>query len=722
MSATKRVPLIFQSRVDECGLACLAMVAHSHGTMVDLSVLRSKYPPSATGTSLQTLREVAADLGLELTGVHAGPADLVHLELPAILHWQGRHFVVLVSVDEKVAVVHDPAMGMRRIPLAELARDYAGIAAQIAYLSTPQLAPSRPRLRLRDVFSGFARARPLILKLAFVTALIEALALTAPLLIKLVVDAGLSSGDLQLITALAVGFSLLACVRAGMTWLRGGVSTYFSVSLGIHAKERFLQRLLSLKPEWFASRGTGDVLSRFGSMMILRDALTNSLVETLIDGVLSIAILIVVFAFAPLLGLIALSAAIAIALVRAVANRSLIVANQARIYAETREMSVVMETVKFATAVKLFSREQARLRAWRAEAYTAANQAGVASRTGVRSSSLQVLVQLLEDVAIITVGAALIFKGSLTLGTLFAVYAYKSQFAARWIAFVGNVSSLRLLRVQLDRVADVLQEPPEAAPRSSDERGATAPDSNGTSVASTPQRNPHAATVRFEGLSFRYDKHSRWLLNECDLTVAAGERAAITGTSGCGKTTLLSLIAGLRSPERGRILIDDRDAREWDIAALRRTIGCVIQGDGLFQGSIAENITFFADRVDRVLLQWAVDVAGLSDDISQFPMGLETMVGEAALQLSGGQVQRVLLARALYKRPRLLLLDEATSHLDAATEQSVVQALNQIGSTQIIVAHRQDTIRRAHRVYRMQGAVLVPQVRDPATSEDRAMA
>jgi ATP-binding cassette subfamily B protein RaxB len=284
-------------------------------------------------------------------------------------------------------------------------------------------------------------------------------------------------------------------------------------------------------------------------------------------------------------------------------------------------------------------------------------------------------------VLIIWLGAQRVLENQMSIGMLLAFIAYKDQFLDRVSNLIDKAVDLTMLRLHAERLADI---------------ALTSPEPHEHMVNTSKSEAPVAIEVR--NLRFRYGDNEPWVLNAVSFRVEAGETVAIVGTSGCGKTTLLKILASLLQPTQGEILVDGEPLAHVGIARWRSMIGVVMQDDQLFAGSIADNISFFADRPDAPRIELCAKLAAVHEDIVAMPMAYNALIGDMGTVLSGGQKQRVLIARALYRQPSLLLLDEATSNLDVGNENAVSAAIRATQVTRIIVAHRPETIRSAERV------------------------
>jgi ATP-binding cassette subfamily B protein RaxB len=297
-------------------------------------------------------------------------------------------------------------------------------------------------------------------------------------------------------------------------------------------------------------------------------------------------------------------------------------------------------------------------------------------------------------IAVVWLGAQRVLQNTFSVGMLLAFISYKDQFLSRVSELINKGLDLTMLRLHADRLADIALTPPEA-------RGAPADPDAG--------RAPVALDVR--QLRFRYGSTDPWILDGVDLQIAAGESVAIVGESGCGKTTLLRILASLLEPTEGEVLVDGRPLNRAVLTEYRAKLGVVLQDDQLFAGSIGDNISFFSDNPSHQRIRDCARMAAIDADICAMPMGYHTLIGDMGTVLSGGQKQRVLIARALYHDPAILLMDEATSHLDLGREKAVNEGIRAVRMTRIIVAHRPETIMSADRVIVLDRGKIVDDVR-----------
>lgn len=669
-----RLPLILQAEAAECGMACLAMIAGYHGLNTDLATLRGKLSVSLTGMNLAQLMEAAQSLGLAGRPVRLELNEMAELRAPCLLHWDLNHFVVLKCVQRGRVIVHDPATGVRRMSLAEAGRHFTGVAVEL--LPTPDFErrEDKQRVRLRDLFGRVVGGRRKLVQVLVMSLGVELCALLNPLYVQWVVDHALLSADKDLVTLLALGFALVSLVQVSLVALRSWVVLNASTGIGLQWSGNVFSHLLRLPQSYFEKRHLGDVVSRFDSIGAIQKTLTTGLVEAILDGVMVVITLTMMVVYSPLLTGVVLVSVTLYALVRVLAYSPLRRATEEQIVLAAKQQSTFLESVRGIQAIKLFGRESQRLALWQNRLVDTTNRVLKTQRFMIGYRVALGLLGAAETVLVVWVGAQLILGHVFSVGMLFAFVAYKGVFSARTTSLVDKAVDLRMLRLQGERLADIVFTPKEASGGQGD-----------VSATGLP-------SLRLDAVGFRYSELDPWVLRETTLTIPAGAAVAITGPSGCGKTTLAKLLLGLLQPTEGRISVQDRDGGLIDLGRLRHVMGAVMQDDQLFTGSLADNIAFFDPKPDIEKIERVARLACIHEDIRRMAMGYHTLIGDMGAALSGGQKQRILLARVLYREPSVLVLDEATSHLDVALERAINDAVRGLSMTRIVIAHRPETI------------------------------
>ena len=684
----RTLPVILQTEATECGLACLGMVSGYHGQRTDLATLRRRFSISQYGATLAQLIGIANALGLASRPLRLDLEDLPQLRTPCILHWNLNHFVVLKKATGRGIVIHDPATGQRQVSMDEVSRCFTGVALELWPSASFRPAAPPPSIRFRDLIGrvdGLLGAGTQVLVLAVA---LEVFALVSPFYLQWVIDHVLLSADRDLLTTLALGFGLLLILQQLFTALRGWLLLHIGTHLSLQWQANVFAHLLRLPVAYFERRHLGDIVSRFGAVDEIRRQLTASFFSALIDGLMASVTLAMMFLYSPPLAWLAVGAMVAYTLIRSLWFRPLRLATEQEIVHHASQQSHFLETVRGIKAVKLFQRQNERRSGWLSLVAEQVNASVRTQRLGIAFQTTNGLLFGLVGIAILWLGARQTLDGAMTVGVLMAFKAYKDQFDGRLAGLVEKYFELRMLRLQGERLADIVLTRPEA--EAPPPVGADAP----------------VPAIRLRGLRFRYADSDPWVVDGIDLDIPPGQSVAFVGPSGCGKSTLINLILGVFPPVAGDIQIGDLSLRQGG-EACRALIGTVMQDDTLFAGSIADNICFFDPAPDRRRIEECARLAHIHDEIAALPMGYGTLVGDMGTVLSGGQKQRIFLARALYKQPRVLILDEATSHLDVDCEQAVNRAIQSLALTRIIVAHRPETILSAERVVVLGGGKVV---------------
>lgn len=675
----RKLPMIFQTEAAECGLACLAMVAHYHGYRTDLPTLRRRMEVSLRGSNLEQIIHLSAQLEMGSRPLRVELETLPFLTTPCILHWDMSHFVVLKRATRKHLFIHDPALGPRRLTYTQASPHFTGVALELAPLASFAPTGNSRSLRLRDLVGRIAGLKRSLAQIFLLAALLEVFVLLSPLFLQFAVDRVIAGRHAALLTELGIGFALLVVLQALVGLLRSWATLYFGTSVKLQWNANIFSHLVRLPVSFFEKRYFGDVLSRFQGAEQIQHTLTNNFAEAVLDGLISIFLLGVLVFYSAELALIVAAAAFAYAALRHFTYQPLRGASEQQIVQLAKQHSFFIETLRGIRTIKVFGGEDRRQARWMNLLVDTTNAQVATEKFAILFKSANALLFGLLAVAIVWLGVTLVLAGTFTVGMLFAFVAYQEQFKARVATLVDRVFDFRMLSLQAQRLADVVLEKPQPF------------------ACSLPSVAGLEGSIELRSLFFRYSSEDAWLLRDVSLRIAPGECVGLTGPSGVGKSTLLKLIAGLLEPQAGEVSIGGRSMTA-DRAAAIGKVGFVLQDDSLFSGTLAENIAFGTDAVDMQRVEECARIASLHDDIAAMPMGYNTLIGDMGSALSGGQQQRLLLARALYPRPSILLLDEATSHLDLETERRVTAALAQLRVTRVFAAHRPETLTAADRI------------------------
>lgn len=676
----RALPMLYQTESSECGNACIAMISTFHGLDMSVSSMRSRFPLSTRGSTLLKLIDISSALGMSSRPLRLELDELKQLKVPCILYWDLNHFVVLKKVGRTGIVIHDPSIGVRTLGWADVSTSFTGIAIELS--PGPDFTPKKGvgGFSLRGLTKGVTGLKATFGKVLVLALVLEMLAIIAPLFVQVVMDRVLTAGDTSLLTLVGIGFTVLMVMQALIAALRSWIVTCTSASLSLAWTSNVFSHLMKLPEDYFSKRHLGDVVSRFGSIEAIQRTLTTRSVEVILDGLMAIITLAVMLAYSPWLALITLLSFVLYAALRAGLFHYLREGSLAQLVSASRQQTQFFECIRGALAIRLFNQGPRQAARYMNRTADTLNRGIVVQRVQLLFGTVNGILMGAQRIALLWVGATMALAGNMTVGMLMAFLAYSEQFSTRGSALIDYVVDLRMLRLQVERLADIVTAEPERH-------------------VMTPYHGEDPSPgIELRGVSFRYGADDPWVLQDCNISIHPGETVAVVGPSGCGKSTLAKILLGLLEPTAGKVLIGGIELARLGKARYRDMLGVVMQDDQLFAGSVAENICFFDHGASMSEIEDAARAAALHEDVLSLPMGYQSLIGDMGSTLSGGQRQRLLLARAIYRKPRILVLDEATSHLDIDRERVVNESVKKMKITRVIIAHRPETIAIADRV------------------------
>lgn len=679
----RQAPVILQTESSECGLACLAMIASYYGYESDLLTLRQKYPISQKGANLVTLIKIANKLHLITRPLKLELDELYQLRQPCILHWDLNHFVVLKNVSATKITILDPAFGEKILSYDQISHHFTGIALELWPDSDFEEKKDKTSIRIFKLFGeirGLWKSLGQILILALA---LEVFSLVSPFFMQWVIDHAIVSADLNLLSTLAIGFGLLMVLSSLISLLQSWVVMYMATTLNVQWKANIFHHLVNLPINFFQKRHLGDIISRFGSIDSIQKTLTTSFITAILDGLMTIFTLILMFIYSVKLAWIAVITMLLYAAIRWIWYFPLRRATEDQIVHAAKQNTHFMETMRGIKTIKQFEKQDYRQATWLSLFINQINAGLKTQKLNLMFEFLNTLLFGLQNIIVIWLGATLVIEGEFTVGILMAFIAYKNQFGNRVSSLIDKYIEIKMLSLHGERLADIVLTDQEK-------------NSNNLSVAkpSVQQRTD----ISVKSLKFRYSEDESWIIHGINFNVPEGQSVAIVGATGCGKTTLMNLLLGNLKPEHGEIKIGGQNINNINTNEIKSLIAYVAQDDVLFAGSIIENIGFFDDSLQQEWVEECAKMASIHNEIIAMPMGYQTLVGDMGNILSGGQKQRILLARALYRKPKILFLDEATSQLDIIKEKEINEMIKSLNITRIIIAHRPETISSVDRI------------------------
>jgi len=684
-----------QHEAHECGLACFAMVAAFHGHRLALDECR-RLTPSAGGASFRTLVDLASRFGFEARGVEAAGAALAGVRLPAILHWNDDHFVVLEDLRSGDALIHDPNHGSLTISLDQLHARHTGFCLEL----TPphgEVHVASPRRRNFDYLWGHLRkSRASLLSALVLTLALQAGALLTPYFAQVAIDRALPREDGALLNAVAVAFIGFGVLNTVVTLARLRVIRAVGAGLSASMGSDVGHRLLHLPLNWFRTRETGAILSKTQLVLPIKHALAEDLPAAFVNTILALLTGIAMLVYAPVIAVAGFAAAVAYGVIKAVFLPRQKAALSQMIDAIGKEQAFLMNTVRCMRSFRLACRESERHDLWNERfgdfvgadrRYRSINDAQTALQGGV---------VMIASAVVLWLGVAAVMRGAFTTGMLFAFMSYMTQFTVASFGFLDKYTHFIELDSYLDGLSDIVDTPPDA-------------------IFARPGTLPVEPIRRIElrGIRFGYGSDGPDILKDVNLTIRSGECVAIKGPSGGGKSTLAQILLGLVKPCGGSVIVNGRPLDEYGVRSYYDQVSAALQDEDLLSATVVDNISMFDRDVDHDLVVRCAAAAAVDEEIRRWPLGYASIIGDGGIAVSSGQKQRILLARALYAQPSVIVLDEGTAHLDAESERKVGEHIDGLGITRIIFAHKEETIARADRVFALIDGSLVALERDP---------
>src|SRR6266700_2525760 len=681
-------------QIDEmdCGAASLGMICRHFGRKVSLARIRQLCHTATDGTSLKAICRAAVELGLAARALKVSLRNLPNLPLPSIVHWEGNHWMVLYDVDEKFVRVADPALGNRRIPRHEFEQKWSGYAALFDYTIAFEQAPES-KATLSWLLPFFAKFRRTLVQVVLLAVAVSILSLLSPVFTEMVVDKVIVERDLSLLSTILVGMGAALFFVQASSLAQEYLLSFAAVRLDTAILDFLSRQLLALPMTYFSSRRTGDIQRRLEGARQVRQFAVGSGIGALLALVQLTGALCLMLIYSPSLTLAFLATT---PLYGGLMYFSLKVLRP--LFADVEEnqgkySSHQIDAIKGIEAVKAAAAESVFRDTMLNEFLSVSKKIFRSSFIVMSYDSVLQTIGMLSTAIFLWVGAHQVINGSLSIGGFVAFSSLTAMAMSGIMRTLGIWDSMQLASVLLNRLNDMMEQEPEQGR----DRSRLSP------VHSLEGR------IELRNVSFKYGgPESPNILNAITMQMAPGQMVALVGRSGCGKTTLIKLIAGLLEPTEGTILFDNVDLKTLNYRDVRRHIGIVLQENHMFNETIARNISFGDPEpdLDRVLA--AAQAAAAHDFIMRLPLGYETKIGESGLSLSGGQKQRVAIARAIYNNPPILIFDEATSALDTESERAIQENLGRLmaGRTTIVIAHRLSTIRDAHSIVVLeQGSV-----------------
>ncbi len=687
---SRQIPVIRQLSAIECGAACLAMVLAYYGKHVPLSEIREVTGVNRDGVDCLTLLKAGRWYGLQGRGMKLDLEALPFMERGTILHWDFSHFVVFDRLRKGGVEIIDPASGRRVVTMDEFSKSFTGVA--LIFKPGASFQPAADKSRPVWTYVKYLVCHSgLLWRVIVISLLLQVLMLAAPALTGLLVNSVVPHNDKHLLYVVGAGLLGIVLFQYLSTFIRSHLLLYLRTHLDTQMTLGFVDHLASLPFSFFQQRPEGDLMMRVNSNITIREMLTSNTISGLLDGALAALYLAILLAASPILaGLVVVLAIVQVAVFLLSYRRYQELTSQG-LQAQAKTQSHLVQILSGIETLKSSGMENRAVQQWSNLFVDELNVSLTLGRLGATVDSLVSTLRVASPLLVLWFGGVQVLNGELNLGTMLALNAIAIGFLGPVSTLIASGLQLQLLHSYVERIDEVLKASPEQEKRR------------------VEKAERLSGAIELEKVSFRYGPLTTTGVEDISIKIKPGQKVAIVGQSGAGKTTLAKLMLGLYQPSSGRVLYDGTDIAGLDLQSVRRQLGVVTQRSYLFGSTIRGNITLSDSSIPMAEVNRAAELACIHEDIAAMPMGYETLVVEGGGSLSGGQRQRVAIARALVHNPSILLLDEATSELDTITENQVHENLAALNCTRIVIAHRLSTVRDADLILVMNEGKIVEQ-------------
>ncbi|MGV8003024.1 cysteine peptidase family C39 domain-containing protein [Photorhabdus temperata subsp. temperata] len=562
----KKIPVILQSEISECGLACLVMLAGYFGKRVDLAAARSIHEVTMDGMTLRNLVNAFEQVGMTSRASRVEIEDLHTITRPVILHWSFNHYVILIKVNRKGAIIHDPAIGQRSISLRELSDKFTGVILEAWPIETFNKEPLEINVNVKDLFKGISGLGKILSGVLAISVVIELLSISVPAATQFTIDTLIRSNDIQGIYSLSIVVISALLAKSFFSVIRAITLMNLRYSLGVKWAEMFFNRVVSLKLPFFIKRHIGDISSRFQALCAIQESFDSNMISSALDAIVVFISIVVIINYSPVLAIPPVFFSLFYAAIRiGLFNKFKTLKNETIIH-ESIQQSHFIESIRAITAIKMLNLDVLRRREWVNYVVNSTRSANRTFKMDLFTNTLGILLQGLSGVFILTTGA-IYFDSGLSTGALFGVMLYGDMIVSRVIKLSDALSEFFLISMHCHRLTDVAVSPTES------EGG----EKFGSNIS---------GSIIIKNLAYRYSQNQPYIFDGINLEILPGESVAIVGASGCGKSTLLNVLAGLYEPTNGEILINGKNISSIDKKSLRQKISFVMQDDKLLSGTI----------------------------------------------------------------------------------------------------------------------------------------
>lgn len=680
-----KVPVVMQMEALECGAASLAMILAYYEKWVPLEQVRLDCGVSRDGSNARNILRAARSYGLTAKGYRYEPEGLkANGKFPCIIHWNFNHFVVLNGFRGNKAVLNDPAKGTYSVPMQTFDDSFTGIC--LFFEPAEGFVPEgKPQSMLQYAKKRLAGAGTAIAFVTLTTVISSLLGIVTPAFSRIFLDRLLTSENPEWLMPFTLALAGISVLQLIVAWIQAVYSLRINGKLAMVGNTTFLWKVLHMPMAFFSQRMAGDIQGRQSANAMIAEQLVGTLAPLALNAAMMVFYLVVMLRYSVLLTLIGLVSILANLVLSSVISKKRINLTRVQMRDAGKLAGTTVAGIEMIETIKASGAENGFFEKW------AGYQASV-NTSQVRFQRMNQLLGLLPalvssicSTAVLMTGVFLAMQGCFTVGMIMAFQGFLSSFLSPATTLISAGQTLQEMRTDMERIEDVMRYPDDDI---------FAEDGGDEST----EYGKLSGSIELNNVSFRYNENMPLILDDLSLKIRPGQYVAIVGRTGCGKSTLLRLLLGFEKPQKGAIYYDGKDLERIDLRSLRRRIGVVMQNGKLFQGDIYSNIVISAPWLSQQDAWEAAELTGIAEDIRRMPMGMNTVISKGSGGISGGQRQRLMIARAIAPKPKILMFDEATSALDNITQKKVSESLDRLKCTRIVIAHRLSTIRQCDRI------------------------
>ena len=689
-----KVPVVMQMEALECGAASLTMILAYYGKWIPLEQVRADCGVSRDGSNARNVLKAARSYGLWAKGYRYEPETLKREgKFPCIIHWNFNHFVVLNGFKGNKAYLNDPAKGSYSVSMETFDESFTGICLMFA--PGENFAPGgKPKSMMeyaKKRLKGSGTAIAFVVMTSIITSL---MGLINPAFSRIFLDRLLSGKNPDWVLPYFAALAGMGVIQIIVTWINAVYSLRINGKMAVVGNTTYMWKVLRLPMEFFSQRMAGDIKQRQGANAQIAGSLVNTFAPLLLNTAMMIFYFVVMLRYNVVLTMIGITSIIMNMVVSNIVSKKRI--NLTRV--QTRDAGKLAGTtvagIEMIETIKASGAENGFFEKWSGYQASVNTQRVKFERLNQYLGMVPTLVSSLAGTAVLVMGVYLTMQGEFTVGMIMAFQGFLSSFTAPAGTLISAGQTLQEMRTQMERVEDVMEYPADVSYENDE-------------VREDEEYSKLSGCVEMKNVTFGYSRLAEPLIRDFNLTLKSGSRVAFVGTSGCGKSTLAKLISGLYKPWSGEILFDGKAISEIDRSAFTGSLAVVDQDTILFEDTIANNIKMWDNSIEDYEMILAAHDAKLHEDIMQRDEGYNYKLTEGGKDFSGGQRQRMEIARVLAQDPTMIILDEATSALDAKTEYEVVESIKKRGITCIVVAHRLSTIRDCDEIIVMEKGIVI---------------